>query len=88
MLHASAPHINGLVIDMTRTNIIDSSGLQALRTVKVHADDLRVALCVAAPHQDVRRLLRLTDIARRIPVFPSAGAAHARHSVLFDTAGN
>jgi len=75
ILHAIAPHVSGLVLDMTHTSVIDSAGLRALRTVQGHADELEVALCVAAPREDVRRLLRLADIAGRIPVFASVGAA-------------
>jgi anti-anti-sigma factor len=75
ILHAIAPHVSGLVLDMTRTSVIDSSGLRALRTVQGHADELEVAFCLAAPREDVRRLLRLADIAGRIPVFANVGAA-------------
>jgi anti-sigma B factor antagonist len=87
VLHASALHMSGLVLDMTRTTSIDSSGLRALRTVHGHADELGVEVCVAAPHDDVRRLLRLADIAGRIPVFTSVGAALTAWSPTPETPG-
>jgi anti-anti-sigma regulatory factor len=75
VVHAEAHHVTGLIVDLTRAQAVDSAQLRALRTIDGHACDLGIALCVAAPRASVRRLLRLTDIAERTPVFPSLSAA-------------
>lgn len=75
ILHACAPYISGLIIDMTHTSFIDSAGLRALRVVQTRADQLAAPLCVVAPDRHVRRLLRLVDITERIPMVDSMDAA-------------
>jgi len=75
VVHADAPHITGLIIDMTRVEAVRAVQLRALRTMRAHADELGIALCVAAPLESVRRLLFLADITERTPVFPSISAA-------------
>jgi anti-anti-sigma regulatory factor len=75
VVHADAPHVTGLIIDMTRVEVVRAVQLRALRTMREHADELGIALCVAAPLESVRRLLHLADIAERTPVFPSISAA-------------
>lgn len=75
MLDACAPHISGLIIDMTNTRFIDSSGLRAILTVRARAAELDAALCIAAPSPEVRRFLSLVDITGRIPVFDSVDDA-------------
>lgn len=81
-LHACAPYVSGLIIDMTHTRLIDSAGLRAHLVVQARAAELAVALCAAAPRQDVRRLLGLVDIAGRMPVFASVGEALTAWSPL------
>jgi anti-anti-sigma regulatory factor len=75
VVRADAPHITGLIIDMTRSKAVSSVQLRALGTMREHATELGIALCVAAPTEGVRRLLHLADITERTPVFPSIGAA-------------
>ena len=75
VVHADAPHVTGLIIDMTRVEAVRAVQLRALRTMREHADELGIALCVAAPLESVRRLLYLADITERTPVFPSISAA-------------
>jgi anti-anti-sigma regulatory factor len=75
VVQVDAHHITGLIIDMTRAHVVGSAQLRALRTMREHARDLGIALCVAAPQESVRRLIRLADIAERTPVFPSISAA-------------
>jgi anti-anti-sigma regulatory factor len=75
VVHADAPHITGLIIDMTRVEAVRAVQLRALRTMRAHAEELGIALCVAAPLESVRRLLYLADITERTPVFSSISAA-------------
>jgi anti-anti-sigma regulatory factor len=75
VVHADAPHVTGLIIDMTRVEFVRAVQLRALRTMREHAHELGIALCVAAPLESVRRLLHLADITERTPVFPSISAA-------------
>ncbi len=72
---ANAHHINGLIIDMTHVRVVGSAQLWAMRTMREHARELGIDLCVAAPLESVRRLLHLADITGRTPVFPSIDAA-------------
>jgi RNA polymerase sigma-70 factor, ECF subfamily len=74
-LHARGQPGSSLVIDMTRATSVDSAGLRALLAVHHRATQLGITFCLAAPSRQVRRLLRLTDIAGRIPVFTSVAAA-------------
>jgi len=75
VVHADAPHVTGLIIDLTRIEVVRAVQLRALRTMREHADELGITLCVAAPLESVRRLLYLADITERTPVFPSISAA-------------
>jgi anti-anti-sigma regulatory factor len=75
VVHVDAHHVTGLIIDLTRTRVVGSAQLRALRTMHEHACDLGIALCVAAPIESVRRLIYLADITERTPVFPSVGDA-------------
>jgi anti-anti-sigma regulatory factor len=67
-IRADAPHITGLIIDMTRINAVSSVQLRALGTMREHAAELGIALCVATPTESVRRLLQLADITERTRV--------------------
>lgn len=75
MFDAYAPHVSGLIVDMTGTRFIDSAGLRALLVVRARAAELGAALWIAAPSQEVRRFLSLVDIAGSIPVFDSVETA-------------
>jgi len=75
VVRVGAPHLTGLIIDMTRADAVSSAQLRALGTMREHAARLGIGLCVAAPTEGVRRLLHLADLAQRTPVFPSVGAA-------------
>ncbi|HEV2633581.1 MAG TPA: STAS domain-containing protein [Actinocrinis sp.] len=75
MLDAYAPQIGGLIIDMTTTKFIDSSGLRALLAIRDRAAELSAPLYIAAPSNEVRRFLSLVDITGRIPVFDTVDAA-------------
>lgn len=75
VVRADAPHLTGLIIDMTRATAISSAQLRAPGTMREHAAEPGIALRMAAPTESVRRLLHLADLAERTPVFPSIGAA-------------
>jgi RNA polymerase sigma-70 factor, ECF subfamily len=75
VLHTRGQPGSSLVIDMTRATSVDSAGLRALLTVQRRAAQLGIAFCLAAPPRQVRRLLQLTDITGRIPIFTSVAAA-------------
>ena len=88
VVHADAPHVTGLIIDMTSIEFVRAVQLRALRTMREHADELGIALCVAAPLESVRRMLYLADITERTPVFPSISAAlTAPHGSSWGRAG-
>jgi anti-anti-sigma regulatory factor len=87
VVHADAPHVTGLIVDMTHVEVVRAVQLRALRTMREHADELGIALCVAAPFESVRRLLYLADIAEHTPVFPSISAALGACSQPAETPG-
>jgi len=80
LLEAAAHGHGTLVVDMTRTQFCDSSGLHTLlaahRRAQAEGGELRLAIA-AAP---VLRILALTSIDRMIPNFTSLDQALAQTS--------
>jgi anti-sigma B factor antagonist len=77
MLSALNAGALGLVVDMTMTTFLDSSGVTALvrATRRAAASDATVRLAVTAP--PVLRVLNLVGIDRLLEVHPSVAAALA-----------
>jgi anti-sigma B factor antagonist len=58
-----------LVIDLTRCDFIDSTGLAALLHGAKPAQNGESRVAIVSPGGDVRRMLELTAIDKSIPVF-------------------
>jgi anti-sigma B factor antagonist len=80
-LLAAAAHGNGtLVVDMTRTQFCDSSGLHTLLAAHKRAQAEGGELLLAITAAPVLRVLAVTSIDRMIPTFTSVGQALAQTS--------
>jgi anti-sigma B factor antagonist len=78
-LLAAAAHGNGtLVVDMTRTQFCDSSGLHTLLAAHKRAQAEGGGLLLAITAAPVLRVLAMTTIDRMIPTFTSVGQALAQ----------
>jgi anti-sigma B factor antagonist len=64
------------VLDLSRVTHMDSTGLGVLLSFYRTLDSAG-AIAIAAPPQNVRKLLQITGIDRRFPVFPSVDEAIA-----------
>lgn len=72
-----------IVVDLTRVNFIDSSGLAALVQGLRTCRDSGGNLCLSNPQRPVRLILELTRLDSAIDIFPSDREAIAS----FETAG-
>src|SRR5919199_149333 len=72
VLHASDGQV---VLDLTGTTFIDSSGLWAIAATHRRAPALRGELRLVVTRSIARRLLRVTAIDRQIATFDDLGAA-------------
>ena len=77
---AGQPARGCVVLDFSGLGFIDSSGVHALIQVHQEAAASQVRLRIAGPAPWVARLLRLTDLDTRIPVFDTLDHALARRS--------
>nr|WP_184080565.1 STAS domain-containing protein [Nocardiopsis mwathae] len=66
-----------VVLDCARLGFIDSSGLRVLIQSHKIAKEHYTGVFIAAPTDRVARLLHVTRINTRIPVFPTVDAALA-----------
>ena len=66
-----------LVIDLTRCDFIDSTGLAALLHGAKPAQNGESRVAIVSPVGDVRRMLELTAIDQSIPVFEDLEQAAA-----------
>jgi anti-sigma B factor antagonist len=80
LLEASAHGHGTLVVDMTRTQFCDSSGLHALLAAHKRAQAEGGELLLAITAAPVLRILALTSIDRMIPNFTSLDEALAQTS--------
>ncbi|CAM3808029.1 hypothetical protein GCM10009799_06850 [Nocardiopsis rhodophaea] len=78
VLDAVDPQAHGrVVLDCSRLGFIDSSGLRVLIQSHKIAREHDTSVFIAAPTDRVARLLHVTRINTRIPVFPTVDAALA-----------
>ena len=78
LLEAAASGHGTLVVDMTRTQFCDSSGLHTLLAAHKRAQAEGGELLLAITAAPVLRVLALTSIDRMIPTFTSLGQALAQ----------
>jgi anti-anti-sigma factor len=76
---AAAPHVlgtgPGLVVDLSTTEFLSSSGLSELLRLGMDLRDRGARLALAAPSRTVDRMIRVVGLDRVIPVFPTVEAA-------------
>ncbi|WP_275559321.1 STAS domain-containing protein [Streptomyces sp. 5-6(2022)] len=76
-----------VIVDFSQLRLCDASGLSALVAANREARRRHGELRLVCPEGKVRRLLRLTQLARMIPVFDSVPQAIANgESGLYPTA--
>jgi anti-anti-sigma factor len=74
-LAAIAGHARLLLLDLTSLSFCDARGLSALVTIANHADQARCRYALIAPQPQVAKVLRITRLDQRMPVFETAGDA-------------
>jgi anti-sigma B factor antagonist len=74
---AASDGVRPLVIDLSRCEFIDSTGLAALLHGAKPAQNGESHLAIVSPDGELRRLLELTAIAQTIPVYASREEAVA-----------
>ncbi len=76
---AAAPHVfgtgPGLVIDLSTTLFLSSSGLSEVIRLGMELRDRGARLALAAPSRPVDRLLRIVGMDRVVRVFPTVSEA-------------
>jgi anti-sigma B factor antagonist len=75
---AIARHAGLLLLDLTRLSFCDAHGLSALVRIANHADKTECRYGLIAPQPPVAKLLRITRLDQRMPVFTTIGDALAR----------
>jgi anti-anti-sigma factor len=63
-----------LLIDLTKVSFMDSSGIRLLLDLQEHTPQ-NGRMAVVAPNGPVSKLLQLTGMGHRIPIFESVGQA-------------
>jgi anti-sigma B factor antagonist len=67
---------NELWLDFTATEFMDSSGVHLLLETQARLDSLSRRLTVICPRGPVRRVLELTGMAERLPLYDDRATAH------------
>jgi anti-sigma B factor antagonist len=78
-------HTANLVVDLTRVNFIDSSGLAALVHAMRSCREWGGNLCLASPQRPVRMILELTRLDKAIDIFPSDSEAIASFATTMNS---
>lgn len=65
-----------LVIDLTETTFMDSSGLNVLARAHRHAGRLKEAIVLRGPCPTVLRTLKLTGMAELVTIEPTSSRGH------------
>jgi anti-anti-sigma factor len=79
---AIARHARLLLLDLTGLSFCDARGLSALVTIANHADKTGCRYGLIAPQPPVAKLLRITGLDQRMPVFATTGDALARLAAM------
>ena len=75
---AIAGHTRLLLLDLTRLSFCDACGVSSLVRIANHADKTGCRYGLIAPQPPVAKLLRITRLDQRMPVFATVGDALAR----------
>lgn len=75
---AIAGHTRLLLLDLTGLSFCDARGVGALVRIANHADKTGCRYGLIAPQPPVAKLLRITRLDQRMPVFTTIGDALAR----------
>lgn len=71
-----------LVLDLSETSFLDSTGLGVLVAIARRARLIHCAFCLASPPPMVARVLAITALDRAWPVYPDASTALDAHASL------
>jgi anti-anti-sigma factor len=72
---AIARHARLLLLDLTSLSFCDARGLSALVTIANHADQAQCRYALIAPQPQVAKVLRITRLDQRMPIFATVGDA-------------
>lgn len=64
-----------VAVDLSKTGFIDCAGVSVLRAAAIHAASGGIELCLAAPCDQVRRMLHLLNADCALAVYPNLAAA-------------
>ena len=67
-----------LIIEMSALRYMDSAALQAILRAHLALGKCGGRLALVSPHDTVARVLRMTEVDRILPVYPSIADAAAR----------
>jgi anti-anti-sigma factor len=79
---AIARHARVLLLDLTGLSFCDARGLGALVRIANHADKTGCRYGLVGPRPRVAKLLRVTGLDQRLPVFATINDARARLTAL------
>jgi anti-anti-sigma factor len=75
LLHAVPNTASGLVLDLSATHHLDSSGVRLVFELAERLDNRRQKLEIVVPEEsNIRRVLLLTEVHRVVPMFDSVEA--------------
>jgi anti-sigma B factor antagonist len=75
-------HARLLLLDLTGVSFCDSSGLSAFVRIANEADAAGCRYGLVAPAPIVVKVLRLTGLDQRLPIFPTLEEARSRFTAL------
>jgi anti-sigma B factor antagonist len=75
-------HARLLLLDLAKVSFCDSSGLCAFVRIANEADAAGCSYGLVAPQPMVRKVLRITGLDQRLPVFPTVEEARLRFTAF------
>lgn len=78
-------HHANFVVDLTRVNFIDSSGLAALVQAMRLCREWGGNLCLSSPQRPVRMILELTRLDKALDIFPNNSEAIASFATTMNS---
>src|SRR5690348_1393523 len=79
---AIASHVRLLLLDLTSLSFCDARGLSAFVRIANQADRAGCSLALIAPQPPVARVLRISRLDQRLPVFATTGHALAGQAAV------
>ncbi len=80
LLDAIADRPSLLVVDLSRTSFLDSTGLGVLVAIARRTRLIGCGFCLASPTSIVAKVLTATSLDRAWPVYPTVSAALDAHA--------